>query len=48
MLATFAYDRDAMAGLKRDLEGASNREDERRAAIASFLSVEAVCCRILA
>ena len=33
MLATLAYDREARAGRKRDLEGASNREEERSAAI---------------
>lgn len=35
MLATFAYDREITAGRKRDLEGASNRELERRAAIVA-------------
>ena len=32
-LAMLAYDREATAGLKRDLDGASNREVDRRAAI---------------
>lgn len=33
MLAMLAYDREATAGRKRDLDGASNRDVDRRAAI---------------
>lgn len=34
MLAMFAYDREATTGRNRDLDGASNREVDRRAAMS--------------
>lgn len=53
MLAMLAYDRQAKAGRKRDLEGASNREEKRRAAIAAtalspVVDARMVSCKITA